>query len=197
MKKSILFIATIICSGAIVAQSRGGRGGFQSNENNSNINQLDNNVSNVYFNQVQTANESNVQQQVNFNPRNVDIATNRNVQINNVALENVQFADSRGNRDGDSPSWNNIPVSRGNTNVVVQTNDSPEVVQQQESFIPTEQQVVDNVGNDLALNVNPQINVPSINLNVDVDLDLNNHQRSDSEKSIDEKKDKDINIGEV
>lgn len=186
MKKSVILIALIIFTSSLVAQSRGGRGGnARTNDviyvqaNNaplSNVSanvysNLDNNVGNMNYSNVQMSNvnfnNNKIQQQaVNPTTRNVNINVSRNVSTND-------FAQNRSN-------------NRGN---VADVNVEPQVVEQ-EQFIqePIQQMVIDNVDNEVALNVNPvlNMNVTEINTNIDLSFSLDNSTQQQQKQKDEE-----------
>lgn len=200
MKKSTILIALILTTGTLTAQNRGGRGGNKvvyiqtsnptnlSNGNMFNNSNLDNNINvqNYAYNNVQTSNVNfnnvKVQQQVS-NPvnRNVTANVNRNV-INNVSNEDIQVLNFNGNRGVNNVTRNVESVSNVNDNNLNVRNVVPqELEQQQINVMPAQQIVLDNVDNELAMNVIPNINVPQIDvpeinvpeMNVNVDPSLN------------------------
>lgn len=173
MKKYQILIALMIVSNVMIAQNRGGRGGnSRGNEvvlvqmNNaplSNIStnvysNLDNNVGNMNYSNVQISNvnfNNNIQQQAIIpNTRNVNVTQSRNA--NPVAIEVPQQLASNRNK---------IPVNNDESQVVEQEQIMPE---------PVQQMAKDNVDNEVSLNVDPSINMPEINADINLSLQVDN-----------------------
>lgn len=192
MKKSTVFVGLILITSSIIAQNRGGRGGsqaqiyVQSNNYNTSLSNVNYGYSNLSFN-----NDNNVQQQVVIsNNRNVNDNPVRNIQDNVSNSENVN---PFGNRGGNEVEVNIEVQSRGNENISNVRNGWA-LVEQTMTQEPVQIQM-DNVNDNFALNVTPEINVPQINmseinipsvdLNVDLSLNLNkNLEIADSPKVV-------------
>lgn len=212
MKKLTVLIAIVLVSGTLSAQQRGGRNNTQFYRN-SNLNVSDNNsnpeISNLYYNvdnnvgnynneYVQTSNvnfNTNIiqvqQQQINVTPPAQNVVVNRNVNV----VNNDVVLNTRGNR-GEVEVQRNVPDSRGNV-YEMQSNDIPEVVEQQINIEPVQQvMVIDNVDNQLAINANPNINIPSPAINVDRSFELNLGNESNEVINKDTEKVKETKVKE-
>ncbi|MCB9189760.1 MAG: hypothetical protein H6599_10845 [Flavobacteriales bacterium] len=190
MKKSTCLIAMMILSGSFVAQSRGGRGGNQSQVYVQSNNVYNASLSNLSFNNDNLYNNINVpsvqQNVIISNNRNVNPVRNIQDNVSNYELSNI--SSNRGGTDVEQRPYE--ASSRDNVNITNIRNVTP-VVEQQINQEPIQAQVQnDNVDNGFALNFSPTINVPQINVpeinvptidrNVDLSLNLNKDVKVDN-----------------